>query len=140
MTSGVPENGTYSGPGIIGTSFHPALAGVGTHGIAYTIIDGNGCINSDTSYINVYEDASVFDFGGFNFSFSPNPVIDFVKIEVNNPVEFQILDIRGSIVYRSQLLQTGVLNLKKLNPGSYIVRAKSLNSNIWQSKRLNKIK
>lgn len=139
VSAGVPENGTYSGPGIIGTSFHPALAGIGTHGIAYTIIDGNGCINSDTSFINVYEDASVFDFGGLNFSFSPNPVIEFVKIEVNNPIEFEILDIRGSIVYRGQLLQTGVLNLKKLKPGSYMVRAKLLNSNIWQSKRLNKI-
>ena len=54
-------------------------------------------------------------------------------------MEFQILDIRGSIVYKGQLLQTGVLNLKKLKPGSYMVRAKLLNSNIWQSKRLNKI-
>ncbi|MFM7683152.1 MAG: S8 family serine peptidase, partial [Bacteroidota bacterium] len=30
VTSGVPNGGSYSGPGIIGTSFHPGLAGVGT--------------------------------------------------------------------------------------------------------------
>jgi hypothetical protein len=139
VTAGNPENGTYSGPGIIGTSFHPALAGVGTHAIAYTIIDGNGCVNSDTSYINVYEDATIFDFDGFNFSFAPNPAIDFIEVVINNPIEFQILDIRGSIVYENQLLETGFLNLKTLQPGSYIIRAKLFNSNIWQSRRFNKI-
>lgn len=139
VTAGNPENGTYSGPGIIGTSFHPALAGVGTHAIAYTIIDGNGCVNSDTSYINVYEDASIFDFDDFNFSFAPNPAIDFIEVVINNPIEFQILDIRGSIVYENQLLETGFLNLKTLQPGSYIIRAKLFNSNIWQSRRFNKI-
>ena len=45
---GVPTGGVYSGPGITGTAFNPALAGPGNHTITYTYTDANGCTNSTT--------------------------------------------------------------------------------------------
>ena len=41
-----PTGGTYSGPGVSGTSFNPAIAGVGTHTLTYAYTNANGCTKS----------------------------------------------------------------------------------------------
>ena len=51
--AGTPAGGTFSGPGVTGTSFNPVTAGVGTHTITYTYTNGNGCTNSGTTSITV---------------------------------------------------------------------------------------
>ncbi len=53
LTGGFPAGGTYSGPGVIGNVFDPALAGVGTHLISYVFADGNGCTEGCTFSITV---------------------------------------------------------------------------------------
>jgi hypothetical protein len=46
--------GTWSGAGVTPTGlFTPAIAGPGIHTIAYSITDANGCMNSDTTTIEV---------------------------------------------------------------------------------------
>jgi PKD repeat protein len=50
----IPAGGTFSGPGVTGSSFSPAAAGTGTHIIEYrTKADRYGCYNSDTIHITV---------------------------------------------------------------------------------------
>lgn len=51
--TGTPVGGTFSGVGIVGNSFNPVTAGLGTFNINYTYIDGNGCSASITQNINV---------------------------------------------------------------------------------------
>jgi gliding motility-associated-like protein len=51
--NGTPVGGTFSGPGVTGTSFNPATAGAGTHTITYNYTDANGCSNSTTTTITV---------------------------------------------------------------------------------------
>ncbi|MCX6271729.1 MAG: T9SS type A sorting domain-containing protein, partial [Bacteroidetes bacterium] len=53
LTGGLPGGGTYSGPGVSGTNFNAALAGVGVKTITYTYTDGYGCTNSATNTITV---------------------------------------------------------------------------------------
>ena len=43
-----PSGGTYSGTGIVGTSFSPTTAGAGTHTITYTAPDGSTATNTIT--------------------------------------------------------------------------------------------
>jgi gliding motility-associated-like protein len=50
-----PIGGTYSGNGVVNSAFDPGLAGVGNHIITYTFTDLNGCTNSDTASIIVYD-------------------------------------------------------------------------------------
>ncbi len=45
--------GTWSGPGVTGDVFNPALAGSGNHVITYSIIDENGCTDYDETIITV---------------------------------------------------------------------------------------
>jgi hypothetical protein len=48
-----PTGGVWTGPGIVGTSFDPAISGIGTFHLSYTITTSNGCRKSDTRVINV---------------------------------------------------------------------------------------
>lgn len=49
--TGTPAGGTFSGPGIVGNDFYPAVPGPGAHLITYTYTDGNGCTNSETQNV-----------------------------------------------------------------------------------------
>lgn len=51
--NGTPPGGTFSGPGVTGSSFDPAAAGSGTHVIAYDYAGPDGCGNSATLSIVV---------------------------------------------------------------------------------------
>lgn len=50
---GIPAGGTFTGPGITGNLFDPAVAGQGSHTITYTYIDGFGCTGVDMQGVNV---------------------------------------------------------------------------------------
>jgi gliding motility-associated-like protein len=50
-----PAGGVITGTGVAGTTFDPALAGVGgPYAITYIYTDGNGCVDSATTSIEVY--------------------------------------------------------------------------------------
>src|SRR6056297_1524140 len=61
LGGGTPTGGTYSGPGVTDDgngstySFDPSVAGVGVHTITYTFTDGNGCENSASDNIEVFD-------------------------------------------------------------------------------------
>jgi hypothetical protein len=46
--AGAPVGGTFSGKGISGITYDPALAGVGFDTVVYAFMDGNSCTNYDT--------------------------------------------------------------------------------------------
>jgi len=82
ILTGNPTGGSFSGPGISGTTFDPAIAGLGTHTISYVYIDGNGCsgIHSQNTVVTgnafvslgpdtmVCDDAPAFILNPGNFS------------------------------------------------------------------------
>jgi PKD repeat protein len=45
--------GIWSGPGVSGNVFTPSIAGSGNHVITYTIVDKNGCTDSDSIILTV---------------------------------------------------------------------------------------
>ncbi len=53
LSGATPAGGTYSGTGVSGGNFDPAVAGGGTHTITYSYTDGNGCTNTCTFNIDV---------------------------------------------------------------------------------------
>lgn len=48
-----PAGGTLTGPGVTGTNFVSATAGVGSHTLTYAYTDANGCANSTTASAQV---------------------------------------------------------------------------------------
>lgn len=52
--TGNPLGGIFSGPGITGAVFDPALAGAGSHPIDYSFTDGFGCTGVETQTVEVF--------------------------------------------------------------------------------------
>ena len=53
LTGGTPSGGTYSGPGVSGNMFDPAVAGNGSHEIFYSYTNAFGCTGSDNAFLVV---------------------------------------------------------------------------------------
>ena len=138
VSPGDPSGGTYSGNGIIGTSFHPALAGVGLHYVTYSYTDGNGCIVSDSSAIEVYEDVNVNTQEHPDWLIYPNPTSNELFIEVDIPVEIRIQDMTGRIVYADHTSSPKSTYLKQLKSGVYILSLLAIESNQEKTFRLVK--
>ena len=56
---GNPAGGVFTGAGVIGNTFDPSLAGTGTHTVAYSYTDANGCGGSDLQSTLVSNNAFV---------------------------------------------------------------------------------
>ena len=52
--AGIPAGGTFSGPGVTGNIFNPAVAGAGMHTIQYSYTSGTGCSQTSSTTIEVY--------------------------------------------------------------------------------------
>lgn len=51
--TGNPAGGTWSGPGVTGNTFDPAVAGQGDHTLTYTYTDANGCDGTASIVVEV---------------------------------------------------------------------------------------
>lgn len=54
LSGGSPVGGIYAGSAVSNDSFAAAIAGPGAHFVTYTYTDGNGCTNSDSSELMVF--------------------------------------------------------------------------------------
>ncbi len=63
--TGIPAGGVFTGNGMAGNSFDPAIAGTGTHTITYTYTDAYGCTSSTNQNIEVLA-APVVYFSGLS--------------------------------------------------------------------------
>ncbi len=108
LTGGTPVGGTYSGPGVTGGFFDPAIAGIGVHIITYAYTDGNGCENFATQTIEVTPTLGVNDVeNGINFVLYPNPNSGQLNLEINSLLvqdfEVRIVNQIGSIIFTKKI-------------------------------------
>jgi len=98
LTPGIPSGGTYSGNGVIGTSFHPGLAGVGSHIITYSIPDIHGCQATSTSTITVFTNASITENVEEDLRIYPNPTHTFLYVEAKDLLKVSIFTVDGKLI------------------------------------------
>ena len=104
LTGGIPIGGEYSGPGVSGGFFDPAVAGIGVHIITYTYMDANGCENFATQTIEVEETLGVNDIeNGINFLLYPNPNKGKLNLVLNsllvNDFEIRVVNQIGAVIF-----------------------------------------
>jgi len=118
-----PTGGNWSGTGVLGSTFNPSTAGIGTHTIVYTFTDGNGCSGS------AQDDIQVDDCTGFTeiteeiFSVYPNPTTGLfaisTKAENGNII---IRDAIGKVVYTSTFTSSKInMDLTSFARGIYYI-------------------
>lgn len=76
--TGTPSGGTFSGSGVSGTTFDPAVAGVGgPYTVSYSYTDGNGCSATTSFDVTVVQDTTAVGFvkleGISGVNIYPNP-------------------------------------------------------------------
>lgn len=71
ILNGNSPGGVFSGSGIAGSSFIPAVAGAGSHTITYSYTDTNNCFNAD-SQLTIVRDLPVVSFTGLNSEYCTN--------------------------------------------------------------------
>ena len=127
VTAGIPTGGSYSGSGIIGTTFHPGLAGVGTHAIVYSVLNSNGCYSTDTSYIMVYNNSGIDDNNSNALLVYPNPTKDIVYLSNTLTSAAEILTNEGKLLFESDLEPNGNVDFSFLPDGIYQLKLKNSN-------------
>ncbi|MBX7204655.1 MAG: T9SS type A sorting domain-containing protein [Bacteroidia bacterium] len=103
--NGTPSNGTWSGNGIIGDKFYPAVAGTGTHAIFYQA--AGGCGTQASTYINVLYSAQI--------SFT-NP--SYVFCEASNQA-FLLANPSGGIWSGNSVQSNGTFNPSAAGTGNH---------------------
>jgi PKD repeat protein len=98
LSAGSPTGGTYSGPGVNGSNFNPANAGIGTHTITYSVTQ-NGCAGSNTSTITVDACSSIEDTEINSIVVYPNPTNGVINIQGLTPeiLVIELIDASGKI-------------------------------------------
>lgn len=131
--NGSPSGGTFSGStGIIGNTFSPTAAGVGTHYITYTYTDGNGCVatSTDTIWVNACVGFNELNLSG-DVNVFPNPNDGAFTLNINNAdfleMSIQIINMEGKVIYSDMLSNvTGTytkrFDLAEFANGVYYVR------------------
>lgn len=122
LSGGSPAGGTYSGPGVSGTTFTPMTAGNGTHTITYTFTDANNCPASATHTITVNACTGINEINAEGISIYPNPFSTMLTISraAQGEVTVNIFDSEGRLVMSKQTSGTRIeIETSGLSNGIY---------------------
>jgi hypothetical protein len=110
LSGGSPSGGTYSGPGVSGTTFTPMTAGNGTHTITYTYNDANGCSAAATHTVVVNPCTGINELNAEGISIFPNPFSTMLTITraAQDEVTVNIFDAEGRLVMSKQTAGTRI--------------------------------
>ncbi len=127
ILSGSPAGGTYSGTGVVGASFSPALSGAGTFTLSYLYTNSNGCSARATQTVNVSLCTGIVDFNANSIFVYPNPTKDVVSITTDpllvNHLSFEIYNSIGQLIISEKVKQSTItVSLNDYSKGMYTVR------------------
>jgi hypothetical protein len=129
--TGTPAGGTWSGPGVTGSSFSPATAGVGAQTATYNFTDVNGCSGSAGVVITVNACVGVAEQtleNGITIFPNPNNGTFTIAVDANvGDLVVVITDMQGRVVYSSteNNVQAGFakqINLETESSGLYLMQ------------------
>ncbi len=140
---GSPSGGSYSGSGVIGLYFDPAIAGIGEHWTYYNYTDSNSCSNIDSSKIVVIICSGIEDFSDKNnISIYPNPNKGKFTLKIDDKISqdyrMNIYNSLGMIIYSEDITSNGHLvkniNLQTHPKGVYIMILTSSEKLMYKAK------
>jgi uncharacterized delta-60 repeat protein len=121
---GSPAGGVFSGNGVVGSNFNPAISGTGTFTVSYTYTDANNCTASASQPVIVNACVGLADLETKKITIYPNPTINKITIELEasliNNATIEIYDVVGKLVYKGQLeKETTHIDLGEFANGIY---------------------
>jgi carboxypeptidase T len=119
-----PTAAVFTGVGVSGNTFNPAVAGVGIHVITGTYTDGNGCQATDAVSIEVQNCAGIDELNSANIVVVPNPNNgEFIVNGLTAGDQIEVYDINGKLVYSQKAnASLELINLPEIQNGVYYLR------------------
>lgn len=129
LTGGSPAGGTYSGPGVEGSTFVPQTAGSGNHTLTYTFTSPEGCSGSALVQIAVDDCTGLATSSQNKARVFPNPASTWIFVELAKPnegkIQLVIYDMLGNEVLSFEGTasdQKIALEVSSLKSGIYFLR------------------
>lgn len=124
LTGVNPAGGSFSGNGIVDSTFDPVIAGVGTHLITYTFTV-NGCSSSASQTI-VVDNCSDLNELDLNWKIYPNPVENYFRIEGLTDIdEIELFSMDGRFIRKCS--NDKLINISELACSNYLLKINSNN-------------
>ncbi len=122
--TGNPTGGVFSGAGISGNDFDPALAGVGVHTITYTYTDNNGCVTETSETVTVSLGTKAMAHSFIQTKIFPNPNNgNFQVMSSSNILSVSVLDLLGRKISQSQPINSlSFFSENNLDKGVFIIK------------------
>lgn len=138
LTGGTPAGGSYSGIGVSGGVFDPAIAGIGSHTITYSYTDGNNCSASAQQTILVDACAGIEENANSQFAIYPNPTSEKFIIEgIKSQDKIDLLDMNGRVV-RNYDAQSTDFTVEGIESGTYFLSITRDGQSITQQLIINR--
>jgi PKD repeat protein len=126
LSGGSPVGGTYSGNGVVSNDFNASSAGIGTHPITYTYVDGNSCEGASTGSVTVDVCLDLSELNNDQMQVYPNPSTGILYINSGgvHVLNVDVLDNTGRIIFSIEGFDSEVhsVDLSELVQGSYTIR------------------
>ncbi|MCF8423246.1 MAG: S8 family serine peptidase [Bacteroidia bacterium] len=125
--SGNPAGGVFSGTGVSGSIFDPAVSGAGAFVVSYDYTDLNSCTATASNTISVSLCTSIEELNPTYVLIYPNPVTNEINITINaafsNQTQIELYDAIGKlIVTENTVSNNAVIDMHLLSSGLYTVR------------------
>jgi hypothetical protein len=131
----LPSGGTWSGTGVSGNAFNPAVSGAGTFYPVYTVTNASGCVVSDSVAITVDVCTGITEENNSSFTVFPNPATNNITVTWKNAdvKTLTLRDASGRTVRTYNVSGTQAqLSLDKLETGVYFL----LEVNKWYAQKI----
>ncbi len=129
--SGNPSGGVFSGTGVSGSNFDPAVSGVGTFTVSYIYSDTNSCLVADSQAVSVSLCTGITsELKDLFILIFPNPATNTISIKLGSANSNQVnVFFYNSIGEKMKTISTTYLNghttsdISELQNGIYFIRA-----------------
>ena len=130
VLSGSPAGGVFSGVGVSGSSFDPAVSGAGTFVISYYYMDANLCSATATQTVSVSLCTGIIELNSTSVSVYPNPAENSINVLMDaslvNNASIELYDAIGKLIMTEKVLNTNTaIFINHLSKGIYTLRVVS---------------
>ena len=124
---GTPSGGTFSGTGVVGSTFDPSVSGAGTFTVMYDYTDANSCSAMDTKTVNVSLCTGITELSNTSISIYPNPAKDVINVMMDasifNNTTVELYDAIGKLVIAEKVVNNNTtIRIDNLAKGIYTIR------------------
>lgn len=127
--TGAPSGGTFTGNGVLNSMFMPSVAGVGNHLVTYSYTTPQGCSNSASTSIDIFNCLDNENSDLNKVIIYPNPFENFITVEGIANAKFNLVNAVGqTLISGNSISNSLTLDVSSLASGIYFISIENGNT------------